>query len=118
MATSIAKRWSLLADAAPKMGRCAWTCSKSSSSPALDGPGTKCDASFFPQTVPEMRLWWLVDCPFFCLSLSFEDDASAGPGLLWAASKRISEPAFHTFRGRKISKSRTGEIRARWWRRL
>lgn len=23
---------------------------QSSSSPALDGPGTKCDASFFPQT--------------------------------------------------------------------
>lgn len=46
----------------------------------------------------------------FFSPLSFEDDASAGPGLLWAASKRISESAFHTFPGRKISKSRTGEI--------
>lgn len=28
MATSIAKRWPLLADAAPKMSQCAWTSSK------------------------------------------------------------------------------------------
>lgn len=39
-------------------------------SPALNGPGTKCDASFFPLIV-DLKCVWTLDLSFFCL-LSFE----------------------------------------------
>lgn len=42
----------------------------------------------------------------FFLSLSFDDDGNARPGLQ-RAKQRISELASHTFRGEKISSSRT-----------